>query len=88
MLESAVNRKGQITLPKAVREALGVRAGDRVRYVLTDGQARIVPVRPIHRLFGALQRQGSPVTLEGMDRAIAEGAAEAEPPRTTPSSGC
>lgn len=55
MHESAVSSKGQTTLPKPVREALGVRAGDRVRYTILDGEVRILPVRPICRLFGALK---------------------------------
>ena len=60
MLESAVTKKGQTTLPKLVRETLGVQAGDRVRYVICDGEVRILPVRSIHRLFGALQHDGPP----------------------------
>lgn len=76
MLESAVTKKGQTTLPKPVRETLGVRAGDRVRYVILDGEVRILPVRPINRLFGALEHDGAPVTLERMDEAVAEGAQE------------
>lgn len=76
MMESSITRKGQTTLPKAVREALGVQAGDRVRYVICDGEVRILPVRSIHRLFGALQHDGPPVTLEQMERAVAGGAAE------------
>lgn len=74
MLESTVTKKGQTTLPKPVRESLGVRAGDRVRYVILEGEVRILPVRPIHRLFGALQHEGQAVTLEQMDEAVAEGA--------------
>ena len=76
MLESAVTKKGQTTLPKPVRETLGVGAGDRVRYVILEGEVRIVPVRPIHRLFGVLEHEGPPVSLEEMDRAVAEGAQE------------
>ena len=76
MLESSVSKKEQTTLPKPVRECLGVSAGDRVRYVILEGEVRILPVRPVHRLFGALQHEGQAVTLEGMDQAIAEGACE------------
>ena len=76
MLESTVTKKGQTTFPKSVRETLGVRAGDRVRYVILDGEVRILPVRPIHRLFGVLEHDGPPVSLEGMEQAVAEGAQE------------
>lgn len=77
MIESGITAKGQTTLPKVVRDALSVQAGDRVRYFVLDGEVRIVPVRPIRRLYGMLRYEGPPVTLEDMDRAIAEGACEA-----------
>lgn len=76
MIESGITSKGQTTLPKAVRDALSVQAGDRVRYVIQDGEVRIVPVRSVSRLFGILRHDGPPATLEGMERAVAEGACE------------
>ena len=76
MLESAVTSKGQTTLPKAVRDALAVEAGDKIRYVIVDGGVLIMPVKPISRLFRSLSYDGPVVTLEDMDRAIAEGAAQ------------
>ncbi len=76
MITSAITAKGQTTLPKPVREALGVGAGDRVRYVILDNEVRVLPVRPVGRLFGALKHDGPPVTLEDIERAIAEGACE------------
>ena len=36
MFESSITIKGQTTLPKAVRDSLAVRAGDKVRYVILD----------------------------------------------------
>ncbi len=73
MIESAITKKGQTTLPKPVREVLGVQVGDRVRYVIFEGEVRILPVRPINRLFGVLQHDAV-VTLEEMEQAIADGA--------------
>ena len=66
MVESTITSRGQTTLPKSVREALGVRPGDRVRYVVSGDEVRITPVRPLARLFGALKHDGPPVTLEEM----------------------
>ena len=75
MIDSAVTSKGQTTLPKPVREALGVVPGDRVRYVILDNnEVRIVPIRPLSRLFGALKHDGPAVMLKEMDRAIEDGA--------------
>ena len=76
MLESRITSKGQTTLPKAVRVALRVRPGDRLRYTILDGEVRIRAVRPVQRLFGVLAHDGPPATLDDMERAIAEGAVD------------
>ena len=41
MLESKIFANGSTTLPKSVREALGVQAGDRLRYVIFEGGVQI-----------------------------------------------
>lgn len=78
MQESTVTIKGQTTLPKDIRGALNLSAGDRIRYVLLDGgEVRILRVRSARRLKGVLADAcQSPVTLEQMDDAIAGGASE------------
>ena len=74
MIESMLTSKSQTTLPKAVRNALGVGPGDRIRYTISDDDVRILAVRPIERLFGTIEYDGPPVSLADMDRAIADGA--------------
>ena len=74
MIQSTLTAKAQTTLPKAVRDALQVGPGDRLRYIVSDDDVRILAVRPIERLFGAIKYDGPPVSLDEMDRAIAEGA--------------
>ena len=76
MLESGIAANGQTTLPKAVRKALALEPGDRVRYVIQKGDVRIVKVDSIGRLLGVLSYAGPPVSLADMDQAIADGAAE------------
>lgn len=77
MQESTVTVKGQTTLPRDVRRALGLESGDRVRYVILDGEVRLLKVRPVSDLAGMLHRPGlKPVSLDGMDDAIADGASE------------
>ena len=77
MIESSITVKGQTTLPKAVREALSVQSGDRVRYIIEDGEVQIKAVRPLSRLYGVLRHDGPTVTLEDMERAIVEGSSRA-----------
>ena len=76
MFESSITTKGQTTLPKLVRDSLEVKPGDKVRYVILDEGALIMPVRPTSRLFGSLKYDGPAISLEDMERAIAEGATE------------
>ena len=76
MFSSTVSGKGQTTLPKPIRQMLGIEAGGKVNYLVFDGEVRIVPVRPIGRLFGVLKCEGPAVSLEEMVQAIVEGACE------------
>ena len=75
MQESTVSIKGQTTLPRDVRAALHLASGDRVRYVILDGEVRILKARSVKDLKGVLARPGQkPVSIDEMEAAIAEGA--------------
>ena len=71
------NGKAVVKIDELMSEPRSTRPGDRVRYVVSGDEVRILPVRPLARLFGALKHDGPPRTLEDMERAIAEGAGEA-----------
>lgn len=43
----SVTSKGQVTIPKAVRQHLGIRAGSRVRFELVDDRAELHVVHPL-----------------------------------------
>lgn len=57
MITSTITSKGTTTLPKPVREALGVRAGDRVRYVILGNEVRGLSVRPVRAACRAFVRR-------------------------------
>jgi len=77
MQESTVTVKGQTTLPRDVRRALGLASGDKVRYVILDGEVRLLKSRPVNELAGILARPGRrPVSLDEMEAAIAVGATD------------
>lgn len=81
MHESTVTVKGQTTLPRDVRAALGLSSGDKVRYLILDGEVRILKARSIKELRGILSRSGrKPVSLEEMDEAISAGATDSADP--------
>ena len=76
MEESTITSKGQTTIPKSIREHMGVKAGGRVRFfVRPDGIVMMLPVIPVSKLRGMVKYDGPPVSLEEMDEAIAAGAA-------------
>ena len=77
-MESAITVKGQATIPKAVREHLGLKPGDRVKFfVHPDGTVVLLPKLPVTALRGILKRSRRPVSMERMGEAIASGAAGA-----------
>ncbi len=80
-MESAITFKGQTTIPKAIRDLLGLRAGDKVKYfVRPDGQVVMLPKLPASAFGGRTKYRGPTISLEDMDEAIAAGAAgEASP---------
>jgi antitoxin PrlF len=74
---ATVTSKGQITLPVQVRNALGLKPGDRVEFVeLEKGQFTMIPATlSVKELKGLLHdKRRKPVTIEEMNAAIAEGA--------------
>jgi AbrB family looped-hinge helix DNA binding protein len=73
MSVATITSKGQLTLPKEVREHLGVDQGDRVEFVVeANGAVRVRRLAgSIEQLYGILQRPGlEPLTVEEMDEEI------------------
>lgn len=40
--DARVMSKGQVTIPKNIREALGVATGDRVTFIFENGSVRVI----------------------------------------------
>ena len=75
MPEATITSKGQITVPKAVRDALNVQPGDVLDFVIDErGKVSVRPLRgDVRRLSGILKRPGQrPVSVEEMDEGILE----------------
>lgn len=73
---ATLTSKGQITLPKPVRDRLDLHAGDRLDFVLKDdGLLEVVALKqPASKLRGILPKPPEPVSIEQMNEAIAKGA--------------
>ena len=80
-MESAITVKGQATIPKAIREHLGLKPGDRVKFfVHPDGSVVLLPKLPAKALRGIIKsKRRRPVTIEEMTEAAVEGAAGVAP---------
>ena len=77
LYQSKIFANGSTTLPKPVRDALGVEAGYTVRYVLSEKGVQVLRTRSIGELAGTLARdEQATVSLSKMENAIIEGAVE------------
>jgi antitoxin PrlF len=77
MAESTMTTKGQITIPKVVREALHLEVGDKVYFDVKDDGSVVLMARnqPVESLFGMLKtkaRTRRPLSIEEMNPASAD----------------
>ena len=69
---STITSKGQVTVPKAVRDKLKLRAGDKLEFIIDDGDGvRVVPITaPLAKLKGMVLAPAKAVTLDEMEAAV------------------
>jgi AbrB family looped-hinge helix DNA binding protein len=72
MPTATVTTKGQITIPKEVRDAMGIEAGDRVEFVAEGkGVYKVVAAtKDVRHLKGLVPKAAKPVSVEEMNRAV------------------
>ena len=72
MTTATITTKGQITIPKEVRERLGVEAGDRLEFVEEEkGVYKVVAAtKDVRHLKGLVPKPGRAVSVEEMKRAV------------------
>jgi len=75
---TTITSKGQITLPKKIRDMLNLRPGQRVEFIMdSQGNIRMIPLKfSITELKGMVPRPQKAVTLEEMNEAIEKEAAK------------
>jgi len=72
---STLTSKGQITIPKELRESMSLDAGDKIEFIINE-QNEVV-IKPITKkaidVFGQLNKykKDKPVSIEEMNEAIA-----------------
>jgi len=73
MVLATLTTKGQVTIPKIIRESLKLNAGDKIEIIVTEKREAII--RPVSKkvddIFCKLHKPGrKAVSLEAMDDAI------------------
>lgn len=78
--KATITSKGQITIPKDIRDILKIGPGDQIDFIISDqGDVLISPRTCDFRLLkGFFHKKGrKAATLEDMEKAIIKGASEA-----------
>ncbi|MFI3187373.1 MAG: AbrB/MazE/SpoVT family DNA-binding domain-containing protein [Methylococcaceae bacterium] len=73
MQQATLTSKGQITIPKSVRDSLALHAGDKIEFILTkNNEIMLKPVtKKVDDVFGRLFKAGRPaVDISEMDALI------------------
>jgi AbrB family looped-hinge helix DNA binding protein len=75
-MATVITSKGQITIPKPVRDKLKLHSGDRLDFIVeSDGTVRLVPITAsVKELKGLVPKPRRKLSLEDMDNAIVRGA--------------
>lgn len=68
---ATLTSKGQTTIPKEIRDGLGMKPGDRISFTLMPDATVIMRVKrkSVMKLAGALHKKGrKPVSIEQLSR--------------------
>lgn len=75
MTLATLTSKGQVTIPKAIRESLRLHAGDKVEFVITESkEALLRPItKKVDEVFGRLHKTGrKPISVGKMNNGISQ----------------
>ncbi|MEI7899227.1 MAG: AbrB/MazE/SpoVT family DNA-binding domain-containing protein [bacterium] len=81
MLTATLTSKGQLTLPKPIRDLFHLERGSTVIFTLNEQEAVLRPLsKKVDDVFGCLKRkQQTPVTVEAMKEGVRQRARKAFP---------
>jgi AbrB family looped-hinge helix DNA binding protein len=77
MKTTRISSKGQVVLPKSLRDSKKWESGTELAVEDTDGGVLLKELQPfpettIERIFGSLKYKGKPKSVGAMDKAIAK----------------
>jgi antitoxin PrlF len=79
MVRARLTGKGQVTIPKEIRNYLNLDTGSKIDFVVDEhGDVKIIPLNvAAENLSGILHREGvKTASLEDMEQSIVEGASD------------
>ncbi len=79
MVQARLTGKGQVTIPKTIRDYLHIDTGSKIDFVIDEnGEVKIISLNiALESLSGILHRPGiKAVSLADMEEAIAQGASD------------
>lgn len=77
MFESTMTRKGQVTIPKAIRDRLGVKEGEKVLFVMRGEEVVLKVVKgTILDLKGSVQPSAQPEDFEKIRQSVRQAVAK------------
>jgi AbrB family looped-hinge helix DNA binding protein len=65
MDEVTISPKFQVVIPRAIREQLGLTAGQKVRAIAYENRVELIPVRPLKKMRGFLGGIDTTVKRDG-----------------------
>jgi AbrB family looped-hinge helix DNA binding protein len=80
MPTATITSKGQVTIPADMRKHLGLESGDRIEFSYNEATGRYEVYPATHSLAslkGVVRKPAKPVSIDDMNRAIAERGASA-----------
>ena len=63
-----INSSGQITLPKAIRDILGVKIGDRVKFDVTKDKVEVSRVKDVYEVLAEVDAMWTPQERENLKK--------------------
>ena len=77
MPSSTITAKGQVTIPKAIRDRLGLSEGDKLEFSIDDAGWIVARPQPADNICGILRdfAPDVPVTVNAMNEAVRRRAA-------------
>ena len=77
MLESTITRKGQVTIPKAIRDRLGVKEGEKVLFVMRGEEVVLRVIKgTIFDLRGSVQPSAYPEDFAKIRQSVKQAVAK------------